>query len=59
MEIKLRNYGVDGFEVIDNGSGILEENFEKVTEKHATSKLKDYSDLEKLSSFGYRGEALR
>lgn len=59
VEIKLKNYGLDGFEVIDNGTGILEEDYENVTEKHATSKLRCYSDLEMLTSFGYRGEALR
>lgn len=59
IEIKLKNYGLDGFEVIDNGTGITEENYENVTAKHATSKLKCYSDLEMLTSFGYRGEALR
>lgn len=59
VEIKLKNYGLDGFEVIDNGTGILEEDYENVTAKHATSKLRCYSDLEMLTSFGYRGEALR
>jgi DNA mismatch repair protein PMS2 len=58
VEIKFKNYGVDGFEVIDNGTGIRDEDFNLITAKHATSKLKSYSDLESLTSFGYRGEAL-
>ena len=58
VEIKIKNYGADGFEVVDNGTGISETNFSGITAKHHTSKLKDFSDLESIKTFGFRGEAL-
>ena len=45
-------------EVIDNGTGITKENWANVCAKHATSKISSFSDLSKLSTFGFRGEAL-
>lgn len=42
----------------DNGSGITEDNFEGITAKHHTSKLKEFVDLEQIGTFGFRGEAL-
>ena len=43
----------------DNGGGVAEENFEALTLKHHTSKIKDFSDLEVgVATFGFRGEAL-
>ncbi|KAK6004528.1 hypothetical protein QM012_008390 [Aureobasidium pullulans] len=58
MEVRFRNHGLDAIEVIDNGSGIAPEDFESVALKHHTSKLRNYDDLEKLDTFGFRGEAL-
>lgn len=58
VEIKIKNFGSEGFEVVDNGSGISECNFSGITAKHHTSKLKDFSDLESIKTFGFRGEAL-
>jgi DNA mismatch repair protein PMS2 len=54
----VKNYGLDGFEVVDNGSGIPDDDFDGITAKHHTSKLKEFSDLEKIQTFGFRGEAL-
>lgn len=39
IEIKIKNYGESGFEVVDNGTGISEDNFDEITEKHSTSKV--------------------
>uniref|UniRef100_H3ALW2 Mismatch repair endonuclease PMS2 n=1 Tax=Latimeria chalumnae TaxID=7897 RepID=H3ALW2_LATCH len=58
IDIKLREYGVDLIEVSDNGCGVEEENFEGLTLKHYTSKLRDFSDLVHVETFGFRGEAL-
>ncbi|XP_045451026.1 mismatch repair endonuclease PMS2 [Melitaea cinxia] len=58
IDIRLKNYGIDLIEVSDNGSGVMEDNFEALTLKYHTSKLNDYSDLLEVSSFGFRGEAL-
>jgi DNA mismatch repair protein MutL len=44
--------------VSDNGSGIEQDQLVKALDRHATSKIKISEDLWKLSSFGFRGEAL-
>ncbi|KAL7021117.1 hypothetical protein ACKWTF_011762 [Chironomus riparius] len=58
IDIKIKEHGKEGFEVSDNGLGILEENFQGITAKHHTSKLKDFTDLQNIKTFGFRGEAL-
>jgi len=58
IEIILREYGKEGIEVIDNGSGICSDNLENIAQKGATSKLNAFEDLESLETFGFRGEAL-
>ena len=58
IDIKLRNHGADVLEVNDNGFGVEPHNFEALTLKHHTSKLKDFSDLTSVETFGFRGEAL-
>jgi hypothetical protein len=55
--IDLAQYGKE-IEVIDNGSGIAPSDFASVARKHHTSKLSSFDDLESVSSFGFRGEAL-
>ncbi|XP_052861081.1 mismatch repair endonuclease PMS2 [Anopheles cruzii] len=58
IEVKLREQGADLVEVADNGSGVEEKNFEGLTAKYHTSKLKEFTDLESIETFGFRGEAL-
>ncbi|XP_011505505.1 PREDICTED: mismatch repair endonuclease PMS2 [Ceratosolen solmsi marchali] len=58
IEIKLKEYGKTCISVIDNGSGILEKDFEGLGLKHHTSKLRQFSDLLEVTTFGFRGEAL-
>ncbi len=43
----------------DNGCGVEGVNFAGLTLKHHTSKLRDFSDLTNVDTFGFRGEALR
>lgn len=57
--MRLREHGSEQLEVVDNGSGVEEENFQGLTLKHHTSKIRDFSDLEMgVATFGFRGEAL-
>ncbi|XP_059177944.1 mismatch repair endonuclease PMS2-like [Physella acuta] len=58
VEIRLKEYGSENIEVIDNGSGVEEANFEGLTLKHHTSKLQEFEDLVNVTTFGFRGEAL-
>eukprot|EP01132_Coremiostelium_polycephalum_P005974 gene5974-7442_t len=58
IEIRLKEYGEEYIEVIDNGSGVEPANFASLTKKHHTSKLEQFSDLLTVTTFGFRGEAL-
>ncbi|MED6279658.1 hypothetical protein CHARACLAT_003086 [Characodon lateralis] len=58
VDVKLKDSGAEQIEVSDNGRGVEEANFEGLTLKHHTSKLRDFSDLIHVETFGFRGEAL-
>ncbi|KAL3328737.1 hypothetical protein AABB24_036053 [Solanum stoloniferum] len=58
IEVSLKDYGAESFQVIDNGYGISPQNFKVLALKHHTSKLSDFPDLQSLVTFGFRGEAL-
>uniref|UniRef100_A0A3Q0QZA0 Mismatch repair endonuclease PMS2 n=1 Tax=Amphilophus citrinellus TaxID=61819 RepID=A0A3Q0QZA0_AMPCI len=58
IDVKLKECGAEQVEVADNGKGVEEANFEGLTLKHHTSKLRDFSDLIHVETFGFRGEAL-
>jgi DNA mismatch repair protein MutL len=58
IKISVQKGGKDLIQISDNGCGIEPEDIEKSVLRHATSKLRDASDLFKLSTNGFRGEAL-
>ncbi|EEB12470.1 DNA mismatch repair protein pms2, putative [Pediculus humanus corporis] len=58
IQIKLEEYGSKVIEVIDNGCGVNEDNFQALTLKHHTSKISEFSDIYNVKTFGFRGEAL-
>ena len=58
IDIKLANYGLDLLEVRDNGSGVAPEDIPMMVKGHFTSKIKNFDDLAKISTYGFRGEAL-
>ncbi|XP_035532840.1 PMS1 protein homolog 1 [Morone saxatilis] len=58
IDIKLENYGLDRIEVRDNGCGIRAEDTSVMAVRHFTSKICCHEDLERLETYGFRGEAL-
>ncbi|KAJ6510997.1 histidine kinase-like ATPase [Mycena sanguinolenta] len=58
LEVRFKQYGLTAMEVIDNGTGISEENYEGLALKNHTSKLSSFADLTTVTTFGFRGEAL-
>ncbi|KAH8253664.1 hypothetical protein KR032_006399 [Drosophila birchii] len=58
VEIKLKDQGLQGVEVSDNGSGVEEANLAGMTAKYHTSKIREFVDLLGVETFGFRGEAL-
>eukprot|EP01133_Synstelium_polycarpum_P002263 gene2263-2565_t len=58
IEVRLKDYGEESIEVIDNGLGIEPANFVALTIKYATSKLSSFEDLSTVETLGFRGEAL-
>ncbi|MAX12341.1 MAG: hypothetical protein CL711_02645 [Chloroflexi bacterium] len=56
--IKIKNGGKDYISITDDGIGINPDELELAFESHATSKLNSKDDIYKVSSLGFRGEAL-
>src|SRR5512136_583358 len=44
--------------ITDNGGGMEADDLDTAFEAHATSKIKDVDDLHRISTLGFRGEAL-
>jgi len=57
VSVRLSAGGLDLIEVTDNGSGMSPDEMRLALERHATSKLQG-DDIERVTSFGFRGEAL-
>ncbi len=58
ISVEARGGGVSLIRVIDNGTGITADEVELAFHRHATSKIDSFSDLDTVSSLGFRGEAL-
>lgn len=58
VEIEVVEGGLRSLRVQDDGDGIHPEDILLAVTPHATSKIANLTDLERVSSFGFRGEAL-
>jgi DNA mismatch repair protein MutL len=58
IEVEFRHGGRSLIRVEDNGCGMSRDDALLALERHATSKIVEAADLDRLSSYGFRGEAL-
>lgn len=58
LTVQVVDAGRTLLKVVDNGSGMTGGELAASIGRHATSKLKRFEDLESLTTFGFRGEAL-
>lgn len=58
INIEIEDGGKRLIKITDNGCGIASDDINKAFLRHATSKIKDASDLDSILSLGFRGEAL-
>ncbi len=58
IDINFSDGGRERIQVIDDGEGLTPEDMEMAIQSHTTSKLGEINDLWRLTSLGFRGEAL-
>jgi DNA mismatch repair protein MutL len=58
IEVIVKDAGKTLLQVIDDGSGMIEEDALLCFQRHSTSKISEPEDLENITTLGFRGEAL-
>lgn len=58
IEVIIKQAGKSLIQVCDDGLGMTEDDVKLCIQKHATSKIYNYKDLESIKTLGFRGEAL-
>jgi len=58
VAVAIRGGGQELIEVADDGAGMAAADLPLVVQRHATSKLTAFEDLDRLATLGFRGEAL-
>jgi len=58
INVDIEDGGKKSIRVRDDGDGIVSEDLKLALTRHATSKIQQFDDLERVVSLGFRGEAL-
>lgn len=58
IKIEVSEAGLEQIKITDNGEGMSAEDCERAFLRHATSKIKSETDLFRIQTLGFRGEAL-
>lgn len=58
IEVSIKRAGKNFIQVCDDGVGMGEDDLVLSVQKHATSKIEAFEDLEAIKTLGFRGEAL-
>lgn len=58
LTVNFRNAGLELIQIIDNGCGMSPLDARMAFDRHATSKIRNFDDVYRLQTFGFRGEAL-
>lgn len=58
ITVEIISGGTECIKVTDNGGGIAFDDLETAFKRHATSKIKNFEDLNSVLTMGFRGEAL-
>jgi DNA mismatch repair protein MutL len=58
VTVDIKKAGKNLIRVRDDGKGMSPDDLKLSVGRHATSKILDFSDLDKIATFGFRGEAL-
>ena len=58
VTVNFRQAGLELIQIVDDGCGMSPIDARMAFDRHATSKIRDFDDVYRLQTFGFRGEAL-